>query len=370
MCDKLASKMASIQVAGQTGDFVTLYIAAGLEIEKNQYNLIHLMEAYDCHELQATRKEIDCNRDQVVLVPQLVDHIGLSSALDVEHQSLYLPSALPSQQHMDWGLVTMVEIESKLQEAVLNDDGNKVKKKHATGQAANMHTMKLIETSERMQVECIAQYNQHREALISLREYKDVESNENDEKKKQRKGKGRDETKLKGTGEEEKNTPSPPLFSSNVLDNAPSKDQSAFVNLKAFTPGEDMKAWEEEANMVQYFHAEAEFLQWHDHREQKIVELIQHICSCERREQEWTTIADNLGREGAKAYAKKKSAMWHQMASNAHHLLDGISDRYFVNGTSELANIFLKEWQMEASKYFGLPVTIKFGQVSYLTASQ
>ncbi|KIY49878.1 hypothetical protein FISHEDRAFT_72506 [Fistulina hepatica ATCC 64428] len=353
MCDDLVSKMASVPVAGHTGDVVTLYIAAGLEIERNQHRLIYLMRSYDDHELQAT-KEIDNTRE--FLTTQVNDFRAQQAVL--LPQPLYLPSTLSPRQRVEWGLMSMVEIEIKLREAAIHDEqgnictatvlvssGNKAKKKHATGQAANTRAMKLIETSEKMQTECIARYNRHRDALISLHEYKDaaVECPYN---------------RISVADTVRKNT-----FEDRALGDSRRNDGAIY---HGGGPAASVDAFIGFRQTVEV-DKEAEFLQWRDHREQKIAESIRHIRSCETHEQEWTTVAESPQREGAKAYARKKAGMWHDMAVSARRLLESVGGQdYVVDGARQLAAVFLKERQVEAEEYHGLPVTISSGKVTYL----
>ncbi|KIY45120.1 hypothetical protein FISHEDRAFT_76965 [Fistulina hepatica ATCC 64428] len=134
------------------------------------------------------------------------------------------------------------------------------------------------------------------------------------------------------------------------------------------------------ANRVQYFRAEADFMNWCDERKKKIAELTRHIRSCKTMAARWAALAQQPSRPGTAAYARFVSATWLAMEQRACDRLvndvpiplyvDGDKgangSRYLVDGARLLWEVFLQERKLEAKMFPGLPITLKFGQANYL----
>ncbi|KIY49018.1 hypothetical protein FISHEDRAFT_73051 [Fistulina hepatica ATCC 64428] len=308
----------------------------------------------------------------------------------------------------------------------LVSSGRRCQRKQASGQDANTRAQRIIQKHKSMLTEAIARYNGHRAALIELRQYadpakecqfrhvelKDVFRKNTVETRRLGDSKRNEGAIYHGAG-----TPQPVRMQSasstkgektgtfgtvatkknKVVRNdnrsttpqssstsAGDDDSTPFINHAALHLHADMEEWEKQSNRVQYFRAEADFMSWRDDREKKIADLVRHIRSCNTLSRHWGTLAMRSPRLGGRAYALEKAAMWAEMETRARDCvvndipilsymtdktggLSNTGERYLVDGGKPLFNIFMAERAKEAKMYQGLPVSIKFGEVAYLS---
>ncbi|KAJ7931951.1 hypothetical protein B0H13DRAFT_1857371 [Mycena leptocephala] len=72
---------------------------------------------------------------------------------------------------------------------------------------------------------------------------------------------------------------------------------------------EEMDAWSQEADRVQWFRAEAEVQRWQEHVEMRLAELLRTIRSFRKWHEVWSSLAEQQDNPGHAAYAKQKSCV-------------------------------------------------------------
>ncbi|KAF8966729.1 hypothetical protein BDZ97DRAFT_1756333 [Flammula alnicola] len=105
---------------------------------------------------------------------------------------------------------------------------------------------------------------------------------------------------------------------------------------------DELREWLEEGDRVQWFRAEAEMQRWQEEWEIKQVEFLRCIRYFEQMSITWNELATRSS-GGKAAYAKKKSAMFHEMTTHARNLFmhAGYSDLLNLDGPA-LVNHFRK----------------------------
>ncbi|KAJ3833683.1 hypothetical protein F5878DRAFT_546120, partial [Lentinula raphanica] len=127
-------------------------------------------------------KQIAAFRDlQTLLMPRSADLVAALPTGEVENEVLYLPSDIPQAQNVDWGLVDLVEIELRLREGELYDALHSVraaakalsvtrvdKRDNSRGVKANTRSSLQLKRIEKERDSCISDFNRARQALINL----------------------------------------------------------------------------------------------------------------------------------------------------------------------------------------------------------
>ncbi|KIY53476.1 hypothetical protein FISHEDRAFT_68827 [Fistulina hepatica ATCC 64428] len=374
-------------------------------------------------------------------MPDVGDRVTLQNAALVESQELVLPSSLNAEERLGSSMDTLVKIEADLCEgAIHKEQGNILTAVALVSMGCHSQCKQVSGQDGNTCAQCVIQRNEAilNEAIASLRAYVDPEKKccfkevhlkdvyQKNTMEKQALG---DSHRNEGSIYHGSGTPSatpacmPSTFTPDVkgavgimttkkqkgLHNNSTKESTSeglaspsaregtlsshdkmtdgvevFINCEALHLYLDIEEWEKEANRVQYFRAEADFMNWRDEREKKIAELRRHICSCKTMAAHWTALVQQSSCPGATAYAQCVSTTWSAMEQRAHdrmvnnvpipsYIRDGHlgSDGscYLVNGARPLWEVFLQEHRLEAKIFQGLPITLKSGQASYLDGS-
>ncbi|KAJ7939058.1 hypothetical protein B0H13DRAFT_1851231 [Mycena leptocephala] len=112
----------------------------------------------------------------------------------------------------------------------------------------------------------------------------------------------------------------------------------------------EMEAWSNEGDRVQWFRAEAEMQRWQEQWEQKLVELLRTARSFSRMQAVWTQLSKNQpqGRPGARAYALQKAAMYEKRWIQAHKNLRNLGFGHLLGEAANVIEFVEQERKKEA----------------------
>ena len=129
--------------------------------------------------LQADIKKWQSHQQEVM--PLVTDLVADLEDVQPDNKTLYLPSDIPLDQHIAYGLCQLAAEELQLHEGEAYDalesiqqavkyavclHGNK--DKHATGQSMNLHDEDIVQDAEEKQPMCIVKYQHAWRAMITV----------------------------------------------------------------------------------------------------------------------------------------------------------------------------------------------------------
>ncbi|KAI0027460.1 hypothetical protein K488DRAFT_61527 [Vararia minispora EC-137] len=320
----------------------------------------------DQEQVAAHRTEIENRRNkltthihrwrqsQASFMPRIADKLDQSRAIEVEDEILWLPSDLTVPERTIMKLAGLADQERALREGECFDAisavrsavktlsySRKDKVDHSHGMKQQTRSLASIAKAEGVRDAHMARYNSAREALISLGYLENGNF---------------DFSILTAKDTYRKNVNAPhqvgdsrcqeaPLFThvgirarpstSHVQNRDPSErdDETGMPAIDGWLidtsqegwiwwlkvhkkmSDEEMEAWSEEGDRVQWFRAEVEMLQWQEELERLQAEFLWTIKAYGEMSKVWDHLAAMGFCPGREAYAKKKAAMWMRMGS-------------------------------------------------------
>ncbi|KAJ7488488.1 hypothetical protein B0H11DRAFT_1912979 [Mycena galericulata] len=313
---------------------------------------------------------------QIALMPAIAELLLERAACSVEDETLFLPSDFELAKRLELNLVGWAKEEAKLREALAYDSLKSVqvvtkalvamgdrKRKHESGQNAHTKALGQLEDAERRRDKHIGEYMGARAALMRLQActgehddfpeltVKDTFMPSRTAHRGLGKSRNRDgwtagavtvggKIRISAAGETSSQLPMPKPGATVMAErrdrekakgkakeikpkparvSVPKKLRNGgwlwkFGKMGKMTE-EEMKAWSEEGDRVQWFRAEADMLRWQEQVEQKLAEIRTTIRSFAAYKEAWTRMASLEGensksRIGHIAYAKQKADMF------------------------------------------------------------
>ncbi|KZV60063.1 hypothetical protein PENSPDRAFT_594542 [Peniophora sp. CONT] len=111
---------------------------------------------------------------------------------------------------------------------------------------------------------------------------------------------------------------------------------------------DDMRAWLEEGDRVQWFRAEAEMLRFKEQLEKREVEFLRVIDSHTKTSKVWQDLARQQERPGNAAYARRQAAMWSNMATDANGKLEKGGYSLLAEGEDIVSRVLSRRAEQDA----------------------
>ncbi|KZV59865.1 hypothetical protein PENSPDRAFT_719810 [Peniophora sp. CONT] len=313
-------------------------------------------------------------RQQLEIMPCVARKLEATADSDtdtpVEHETLWLPSDFDHEERTTLGLTELASHESRLLEGECHDAIEAIKactrqldvmrryqKDRARGQEQNSRALTELYTAERAQEQHLLHYAEARAGLIALgfmsADDPDTEFPELTKADTYRKATedGRnigDSRREDGSLWARAGLRTGPVHGCTISNSHDSEQPSTALKVATkATPQpkagnncrarklssnsrwlwlpksggkmseDEMKAWIDEGDRVQWFRAEAEMMRFREQLEKREIEFLRVIESHTKTGNVWRKLAEQQKLPGQAAYARRQAAMWHRMADDA-----------------------------------------------------